>query len=187
MTVRIRPAVAADGEALRAIEVAAGDSFRAIGMGEIADHEPASVAELAAYADDGRSWVAVAEEGDGPIGYVLADVVDGNAHIEQVSVRPDRQARGLGRALVDTVDRWAAATGRPLVTLTTFRAVPWNMPLYAHLGFEEIPDAEIGPELRALVAVEAGHGLDPALRVCMRRPSGLVPRGDDRVEIYRPQ
>ena len=30
-------------------------------------------------------------------------------------------------------------------------------------------DGEVGPELRALVVEEAGYGLDPAKRVCMRR------------------
>lgn len=167
--VRIRAATTADGPALRDIERAAGERFRTVGMDGVADDEPASLVELASYAVDTRSWVAVDEDG-GPVGYVLVDVVDGNAHVEQVSVHPDHQRRGVGRALIDHVVGWAHAHGHPALTLTTFRGVPWNAPLYEHLGFEVIAGDEVGPELAALVDAEAAHALDPTLRVCMRRP-----------------
>ncbi|MEO7429249.1 MAG: GNAT family N-acetyltransferase, partial [Acidimicrobiales bacterium] len=146
---RIRPATAADGAALIEIERAAGERFRHVGMPEIADDDPGSVDELAEYANDGRSWVAVDDAGT-PVGYVLVDVVDGNAHIEQVSVIPAAQASGIGRALVDHVATWAMARGAPALTLTTFRDVPWNAPLYEHLGFRVLAEPELGPELRAL-------------------------------------
>ena len=58
MTVTVRAARSDEGEALRVIERQAGERFRDVGMGEIADDEPASVATLAAYAAAGRSWVA---------------------------------------------------------------------------------------------------------------------------------
>jgi GNAT superfamily N-acetyltransferase len=153
---------------LREIERLAGDRFRDVGLADVADHEPASLEELAAYAADGRSWVAVDNAG-ATIGYVLVDLVDGNAHIEQVSVVPERQGSGVGRALMDTVRAWAAGCGRPAVTLTTFAEVPWNAPLYRHLGYRVLGEHEIGPELRAVRDLEAAHGLDPAARVCMRR------------------
>ena len=162
----IRPARRDDGAALREIEVLAGERFREVGLGDIADHEPDSVEALAAYALAGRSWVAV-DDADRRIGYIVVDVVDGNAHIEQVSVRPDAQGAGVGRALVDQVRAWAAGSARPAVTLTTFSDVPWNRPLYEHLGFRVLGEPEIRPELRALREVEASHGLDPSARVCM--------------------
>jgi predicted N-acetyltransferase YhbS len=46
-----------------------------------------------------RCWVAV-DDAAGPVGYVLVDPVDGNAHVEQMSVRPDHQDSGIGRALI---------------------------------------------------------------------------------------
>ena len=112
--------------------------------------------------------------GDGRrgVGYVLVDVVDDCAHIEQVSVRPDHQGEGVGRALLDRVRQWAMSTDRSGVTLTTFGDVPWNRPLYEHLGFRVLSDVEIGPELRAVRETEARHGLDPATRVCMRLAVG---------------
>lgn len=54
------------------------------------------------------------------------------------------------------------------LTLTTFRHIPWNRPLYEHLGFRILADNELGPALRAVREAEAVHGLDPSLRVVMR-------------------
>ena len=166
--VEIRSMRHADSAAAREIERAGGERFRSVGLSHVADHEPFSVDELSAYVDGGRAWVATAADGGEVIGYVLADLVDGNAHIEQVSVRPERQGEGIGASLVDEVRAWGGAAGRSAVTLTTFDDVPWNRPLYEHLGFTVMDDADIGPELRALCASEAAHGLDPAQRVCMR-------------------
>jgi hypothetical protein len=53
-------------------------------------------------------------------------------------------------------------------TLTTFSGVPWNAPLYRHLGFGDLVAAEIGPRLRSVLGEETAHGLDPAARTCMR-------------------
>jgi GNAT superfamily N-acetyltransferase len=167
MAIVIRPASVEDGATLREIERSAGERFRDVGLPAVADDEPASVEVLARYAMDGRSWVAV-DEADDPIGYVLVDVVDGNAHVEQVSVRLEQQGAGVGGALIKRVRAWAAEMGLPAVTLTTFTDVPWNGPLYQHLGFRVLADDEIGPELRAVGDAEAAHGLDPQRRACMR-------------------
>jgi GNAT superfamily N-acetyltransferase len=163
----IRPSRAADGPALQEIERRAGEQFRTVGMDSIADATPESIDDLTEYANAGRSWVAV-DDDDRPIGYVIVDVVDGNAHVEQVSVLPDFQGSGIGRALMDRVRAWAAENNLPAITLTTFTDVPWNRPLYEHLGFEVIAANDIGPELRAVREHEATLGLDPELRVCMR-------------------
>jgi GNAT superfamily N-acetyltransferase len=136
-------------------------------MDNVATDEPASVEVLAEYAIAGRGWVAV-DVADRPVGYVVVDLVDGDVHIEQISVRPDHQAAGVGRALIDRVRAWTSGTGRSRMTLTTFADVPWNCPLFEHLGFIVIPDDEIGAALRAVRDAEAGRGLDPAMRVCMR-------------------
>jgi GNAT superfamily N-acetyltransferase len=102
------------------------------------------------------------------VGYVIVDVVDGQAHIEQISVRPDHQGKGLARALIAHVCTWTRDAEMTAVTLTTFATVLWNRPLYEHLGFVVLDDDQIGPELGLVLAPEARHGLDPAQRVCMR-------------------
>ncbi len=168
MSALIRPARLDDGSALREIERLAGERFREVGLPEVADDEPASVETLADYAGGGRSWVAV-DDTDTPIGYVLVDIVDECAHVEQISVLPLHQGVGTGRALLECVRAWAAERGLTAMTLTTFADVPWNAPLYRHLGFRVLNEDELGPQLREVRDSETAHGLDPAKRVCMRR------------------
>jgi GNAT superfamily N-acetyltransferase len=175
MKFAVRPARPEDAVALREIERLAGEMFREVGLGAVADDEPSSVDVLVRYAREGRAWVGI-DDGDRPVGYVVVDVVDGNAHIEQISVRPDWQGAGMGRALIDAVRSWAAQRALPAITLTTFAEVPWNAPLYAHLGFVRLGEESIGHELRAVRDAETAHGLDPAARVCMK----LVVRSVDR-------
>ena len=73
----------------------------------------------------------------------------------------------MGTALVRTVCKWAAVTGYSMLTLTTFRAVAWNLPFYARLGFIEIPAARLRQELAAVVCEEASRGLSPETRAVM--------------------
>jgi hypothetical protein len=74
---------------LVAIEVAAGAAFRDLGMDAVPDDDPGSVEDLEPYGETGRAFVAVDTE-DRPVGYLLVDAIDGAAHIEQVSVHPER-------------------------------------------------------------------------------------------------
>jgi hypothetical protein len=53
------------------------------------------------------------------------------------------------------------------ITLTTFRDVPWNGPYYEKLGFDVV--STLTPALQALVDEQATWGLEPSLRVVMRR------------------
>lgn len=149
------------------IERLAGEKYREVGLAEIAEDAPPTVNRLSNYAMEGRSWVAVEDNGI-PVGYVLADRVDGNAHIEQVSVTPVAQGLGIGRALIHRVQQWAREFDMGAVTLTTYAEVPWNGPLYEHLGFRILAEDAVGPELRAIREAEAAHGLDIAPRLCMR-------------------
>ncbi len=174
----IRAALPDESDQLRAVERAAGERFRDVGMDDIADAEPMSAHHLVAHAEAARSWVAV-DDSDEPVGYVAVDLVDGCAHIEQISVLPGHQGRGLARTLIEEVEHWAEDQGLPAMTLTTFAEVPWNRPLYEHLGFVILDEDQLGPELRAVREHEAELGLDPTLRVCMRRriPRFLGPQG----------
>jgi GNAT superfamily N-acetyltransferase len=168
---RIRATRPDDLVGLQRIELAAGQLFHAVGMPAIADAPLPTIEELHGYVRTGRSWVA---DDDGrPVAFILVELVDGAAHIEQVSVDPAYARRGLGAELIDHVGAWAANRGLAALTLTTFRNVPWNAPYYARLGFAEMPPAERGPRLTVLMAEEAERGLDPNQRVAMRRPNKL--------------
>jgi GNAT superfamily N-acetyltransferase len=163
----IRPARADELGVLRAIEREAGAVFRALGMDAVADDEPPSLESLTAFLNEGRAWVYV-DSADQALAYLLVEVVDAAAHIEQVSVHPQGHRRGLGRALIDVVADWARERGLTRVTLTTYRDVPWNAPYYERLGFRVIPNDQLTQGLRERRAQEAALGLDQWPRVAMQ-------------------
>jgi GNAT superfamily N-acetyltransferase len=165
----LRPVRTDELEALRAIERDAARAFLEVGMPEIAADEPKTVAELEAFRAAGLAWVAV-DDRDRPVAYLLSAVVDGCAHVEQVSVASSHAGRGLGAALIEHLAATARRERRPALTLTAFRDVPWNAPYYARLGFQIVDPADQGPELAALVAQEAVAIPGTAPRVAMRRP-----------------
>lgn len=165
---RIRPAGPEELEALRDIERAAGECFRAIGMPEIADDEPPSTDLLAAHQRRGEAWVAV-DESDRPVAYLISTVVDGCLHVDQVSVHPDHAGHGIGRLLIEQAAARATGAGLDGLTLTTFAEVAWNAPYYRRCGFRILADADVTPGLASIRQVETASGLDRWPRVCMRR------------------
>jgi GNAT superfamily N-acetyltransferase len=164
----IRGARSDELEKLRELERAAGSIFRQLGMDAVADDEPPSTATLAVLQAAGRAWVST-DGADEPVAYMLVEVIDASAHIEQVSVHPRAARQGLGRALIETAAAWARQHGLEALTLTTYRDVPWNRPYYQRLGFHVVDDPQITPGLRRLRAQEADAGLDRWPRVVMRR------------------
>ncbi len=122
---------------------------------------------------DGRLWVALT--GNRPVGFALVEMLaDDLPHLEEIDVEPIHGRRGLGTALVRAVCQWATVSGYPMLTLTTFRSVPWNYPFYASLGFMEVPREALRSELVALVSNEAYRGLDPDSRVVMGYRCGIT-------------
>ena len=166
--VTISAARADDLASLVEIERAAGETFRSLGMDLVADDDPGSPEELMAYAEGGRAFVALGVD-DRPLGYLLLDVVDDAAHIEQVSVHPDHARQGIGRALIERAAAWATARDLRALTLTTYLDVPWNGPYYERLGFRYLAHQEETPGLRDIRQHERAVGLDAWPRACMRR------------------
>lgn len=167
----IRRAGLHDVAALPSLEVRAGEAmFRSIGLDAIADSPPPDPDTLLAYVHAGTAWVA---ELDGEVvGYALASVVDGEGHLDQVSVDPDAQGHGIGRSLVHEVLDWSQREGHHGVTLTTFVDVSWNGPWYERHGFRFLDDEELGPELHLVRERERDAGLDVRPRSAMRRTTG---------------
>jgi len=160
----IEPAGPADLPRLVEVEVAADTLFEVAGYGRTPG--PASPDELAAatlllVARQPSSETGQAE----PIGYVRVELVDGEPHIEGLSVRPRNMRRGVGTALVGAACRWAAAQGYRRITLCTFADVPWNGPFYAQQGFYEITD--VPPGIAELRRREVELGLDAMGRRCV--------------------
>lgn len=162
----VRAAHPGDVPAIRRVDWASAQPFRAYGLEAIADDEPVAAQLVRDYVEGARAWVV--SDADEVVGFVLVDRVDDGAHVEQVCVVPEHQGRGLGRALIERAIQWAAERDRHSVTLTTFTHIPWNRPLYEHLGFHVVEVACLGPELAARRSAEAARGLDPSLRVVMQ-------------------
>lgn len=161
----VRPAAESDLQRLVELEVEAGQLFHTVGMSKVADDVP-EISDLRDALVADRLWVA--QDQTEVVAYVMAEVLDGNAHVAQVSVSPQHARRGIGRRLIEFVESWGSAAGRPATTLTTFRDVPWNGPYYARLGYHELPSERIGPELRGTMAHEASlPGIDASRRCAM--------------------
>jgi len=161
--------------AVRELERAAGEPFREIDMDAVASDEPPPLEDLLVFQRDGRAWVAT-DAADRPVGYLLVDVVDDTAHIEQVSVHPDHSRQGLGRQLIETASAWAQGQRLTALTLTTFAEVPWNAPYYARLSFHVVPEDELSAGMRGIRDHEAARGLDTWPRVSISR---AVPVSND--------
>lgn len=116
----------------------------------------------------GRLWVALDARQE-VVGFAHACVIDDAAHLDEMDVLPDYGRRGIGTALVGTVESWATDAGFDDLTLITFRHLPWNAPFYAALGFAVVGSDELGDEMRDLLREEAEAGLKAANRVCMRK------------------
>jgi GNAT superfamily N-acetyltransferase len=164
----IRAARADELERVQTIENEAGELFAQLGMVGADDVPPVSLARLEAARRDGR-LVVVTDAEDLAIGFALVETVDGEPHLKELDVLPDHGRRGLGRRLVAHVVGRARAAGAPGLSLTTYRDVPWNGPFYLRLGFRELADEALGPELSAVRRREREAGLDDAgPRIAMR-------------------
>ena len=161
----IRPGKEADLPRLVVVEVEAGQVFRTVGMARVAEDVP-KISDLRDAVEGARLWVT--EVGPEVAGYICAEVLDGNAHVAQVSVAPAYAGRALGRAMIEFLEDWGRAADRPATTLTTFRDVPWNGPYYRRLGYRVLREEDIGPELARTMAHEASlPGIEASLRCAM--------------------
>jgi ribosomal protein S18 acetylase RimI-like enzyme len=154
-THRVRTASAADLPHLAAIEDAGAPQFR--------DHfGEATEPVLLSRAPDGHDRAAqpgfLLVAGRPPVGFVHVLEIEGHAHLEQLSVRPDLQRQGIGAALVRAAMAQARRLGFDRLSLCTYRDVPWNGPFYRGLGFTEV--TELAPYERRLRDKERELRLD---------------------------
>jgi GNAT superfamily N-acetyltransferase len=160
----IVPARPHDLAALPEVERSAATLLRGY-MPDAVLEETTSLDTFRAAQREGRLLVVLA--GDVPVGFALIALLPGgHPHLQEMDVLPAHGRQGLGTALLNEVVGWLARTGQSAITLTTARAVPWNMPFYARFGFEEVRDPS--PALLAIIADEAARGLPSSDRVVMQ-------------------
>ncbi|SDR54363.1 Predicted N-acetyltransferase YhbS [Burkholderia orbicola] len=164
----IRPATREDAAAMAAVEVAAAQRFREIGMADIADGEPTDAAAVLVRIDDGRAYVAVDPQGT-CVGFAFYRLLDAQRlYLEELDVAPSHAGQRIGARLIEQVIARAAREHVEQVVLSTFRDAPWNAPYYARLGFRIIDDTALDDALRAIRAHHVALGLDETQRVFMR-------------------
>jgi GNAT superfamily N-acetyltransferase len=153
---------------LPSVERSAGEAFRTLPeLAWIADGAVQSVEAHEAYARAGTSWV-VLNEAEQIIGFLSAESCGAELHIWELAVQRDQQGRGAGRALIDEAVAYARDQGLAAVTLTTFREVPWNEPLYARFGFVTLGAEQMGERLSQVLEDEGAGGLPLERRCAMR-------------------
>jgi GNAT superfamily N-acetyltransferase len=105
----------------------------------------------------GTLWVV---DGAGPPVAFLAALIHGDRlHIDELDVLREHQGRGIGRRLLAHAIDHARARGLARLSLTTFRAIAWNAPFYASLGFVEWDPDDAPDSIRKALEKEAAFGL----------------------------
>ncbi|WP_423368163.1 GNAT family N-acetyltransferase [Burkholderia sp. LMG 32019] len=167
-SILIRPATREDAAAMAAVEVAAAQRFRAIGMTHIAEAEPTDTTAVLVRIDGGRAYVAVDTQGV-CVGFAFYRLLDARRlYLEELDVAPSHAGQRIGARLIEQVTARAEQEGIAEVVLSTFRDAPWNAPYYARLGFSIVDDAMLDDTLRAIRAHHVALGLDETQRVFMR-------------------
>jgi GNAT superfamily N-acetyltransferase len=103
------------------------------------------------------------------VGYAIAREVDDTLYLQQIDVEPEHGRRGIGTALVNTVCDWAKQQSYGIVSLSTFRDLPWNAPFYLKLGFHPVDEAELTTGFQQIRLKELAAGLPVFDRVIMHR------------------
>jgi GNAT superfamily N-acetyltransferase len=145
----LRRARADEAERIQEIERRAARRFAGLGLIDHVLDDVTPAEDLREEIGEGRVWVVCTPD-DLAVGYAGAELRGGLAYLEEMDVLPEHGRRGLGRRLVEAVCDWARDRGYAVVTLTTFRDVPWNGPFYEKLGFRPVPPEAWTPEMAAI-------------------------------------
>jgi GNAT superfamily N-acetyltransferase len=137
----VRAARAADLKHIAGIEDSGGALFEEA-FGDLTGDVLLSPAPSGGERLDAPGFLLVVGPVGEPFGFAHVEIIDGFAHLGQISVRPERMRQGYGAALVRASMSEAWQLGYDRLSLTTYRDLPWNAPFYAALGFVE----ETSPE-----------------------------------------
>lgn len=144
LPVTIRPAVAADRDALR-------DVYRRASLSNAGDRDALlAEPEVLVWPGDplagGRTRVAAEPDGT-VVGFATTVPVEGGVEVEDLFVLPERMRQGVGRRLVEDALRLARADGARQVVVT---ANPHALAFYTSVGFrpDGVTPTRFGPAPR---------------------------------------
>lgn len=162
----IRSACVEELTLLAHIETSAASLFLDTPYAFLVNAEPLSLDFVRQRFQAGQVWVVV-DQHDVVVGYAVTREVEDTLYLQQIDVDPEHGQRGLGYALVNTVCSWAKLQGYPVVTLSTFRDIPWNAPFYLKLGFRILDESELTIGFQQIRLQELEAGLPISERVIM--------------------
>lgn len=162
---KIRSARVEELPLLSQIEDSAARLFLDTPYAFLVNDEPLSLDFVQQQFQAERVWVAV--DCHEIIGYAIAREVDNTLYLQQIDVAPEHGRRGIGSALVKTVCDWAQQQSYGIVSLSTFRDIPWNAPFYSKLGFRALDEAELTTGFQQIRIKELAAGLPISQRVVM--------------------
>lgn len=168
---KIRSARAEDLTLLTLIEQSAAVLFQNTPYSFLMKAEPLPLEFVQQQFQAGQVWVAV-DQDDTVIGYAITREVDDTLYLQQIDVEPSHGRRGIGSKLIHTICSWAKNHGDRVVSLSTFRDIPWNAPFYEKLGFRILDESEIAPSFQQLRLKESEAGLPLSERVIMQTNVG---------------
>lgn len=134
--VDIRPATAADVQAMRRLVVAAYAHY----VPRIGREPAPMTADYAAVVAGGHAWVA--EAGGRLAGLLVLVPHDDHLLVENVAVDPGAQGSGVGSRLLAFADERARALGLPELRLYTHERMTENLAYYPRRGYVETHRSE---------------------------------------------
>ena len=96
--------------------------------------------------------------GTPPVGFIRVIELNGQPHLEQLSVHPHYGKKGVGSALLGAAIKRLGDSGYSTLTLMTFEDIKWNAPFYRKRGFRTVE--EVTPTISWLLRREQELGMD---------------------------
>ena len=103
------------------------------------------------------------------VGFAALGILDGEPHLEQLSVRMSAMRKGIGSVLLTAAERVAAKARTRVLWLTTYGHLPWNAPFYQKAGYVTVPVEECGTEMLLELLFQRRLLPLPDKRVVMRK------------------
>jgi GNAT superfamily N-acetyltransferase len=149
------------------IEQSAAIRFLKTPYAFLVDAKPLSLDFVQQRFQAGQVWVVVNQQ-DVLIGFAVTREVDDTLYLQEIDIDPKHGQKGLGYALVDTVRSWAKLSDYSVMSLSTFRDIPWNAPFYSKLGFYILDEPELTNGFQQIRWQEHEAGLPISDRVIMQ-------------------
>jgi len=109
------------------------------------------------------------DRASGPVGFAMLGRLDGEAYLEQISVRAEATRRGIGTWLLGAVSVLAKAADERSIVLTTYGHLPWNRPFYERNGYAAVHETACGHQLARELEIQRRWLPRPEQRIAMRR------------------